>query len=66
MSRLGIDRIVISRILNHADKGVTARYDRYGRDPEMVAAMERWDRRLREIIEGGKPAEVVELRGRRP
>jgi integrase len=66
MARLGIDRIVISRILNHADSGVTARYDRYGRDIEMVEAMERWDRRLREIIDGGKSADVVELRGRRP
>jgi len=65
LARLGIDRIVISRILNHADSGVTARYDRYGRDVEMVEAMDRWDCRLREIIEG-RSAEVVELRGRRP
>jgi integrase len=62
LAKLGSDRVVISRILNHTDSGVTARYDRYGRDIEMVEAMERWDRRLREIIDGGKPADVVELR----
>ena len=65
LGRLNVDRIVISRILNHADSGVTARYDRYGPDIEMVEAMDRWDCRLREIIEG-KQADVVELRGRRP
>jgi integrase len=66
LARLGVDRIVISRILNHADSGVTARYDRYGRDIEMVEAMERWNRRLREIVDGDKSADVVQLRGRQP
>jgi integrase len=58
MARLGVDRIVISKVLNHADGGVTARYDRYGRDTEMVAAVEKWDARLRQII-NQQPADVV-------
>jgi integrase len=67
LARLGTDRITVSRILNHAAEDVTGRhYDRYGRDIEMVEAMDRWDRRLREITDGGRQADVVELRGRHP
>jgi integrase len=67
LGRLNVDRVTIAKILNHSDgASVTARYDRYGRDVEMAAAMDGWDRRLREIVDGGKSADVVELRGRRP
>ena len=49
---VGIDRLVVSKLLNHAEGGVTKIYDRYTADPERVAAMERWANRLREIISG--------------
>jgi integrase len=52
LGRLGVDRLVISRILSHVDGGVTARYDRYGRDEEMAKAMDLWGQKLREIITG--------------
>jgi integrase len=52
LGKLGVDRLVISRILSHVDGGVTARYDRYGRDEEMAAAMDLWGQKLREIITG--------------
>jgi integrase len=49
---LGVDRLVVSKLLNHAEAGVTKIYDRYAADPEKSAAMERWANRLREIISG--------------
>ena len=47
---LGVDRLVVSKLLNHAEGGVTKTYDRWAADPEKAAAMERWANRLREII----------------
>jgi integrase len=47
---LGIDRLIVSKLLNHAEGGVTKIYDRWAADPEKTAAMERWASRLREII----------------
>jgi integrase len=58
---VGIDRLVVSKLLNHTEAGVTHIYDRYGADPEKAAAMERWANRLREIISGGPAANVVQL-----
>ena len=47
---LGIDRLIVSKLLNHAEGGITRIYDRYTADLEKTAAMERWANRLREII----------------
>ncbi len=47
---LGVDRLVVSKLLNHAEAGITKVYDRYSADAEKTAAMERWANRLREII----------------
>jgi integrase len=59
---LGVDRLVVSKLLNHAEGGVTRIYDRYTADPEKTAAMERWANRLREIIGGAAGENVVQLR----
>jgi integrase len=59
---LGIDRLVVSKILNHAEGGVTRLYDRYSADPEKTAALERWANRLRAIIAGETDPKVVNLR----
>ena len=59
---LGIDRLVVSKLLNHAEGGVTKIYDRYTADPEKAAAMERWANRLREIISGAPADNVVQMR----
>jgi integrase len=59
---LGVDRVVVSKLLNHAEAGVTKIYDRYAADPEKTAAMERWANRLREIISGTDTDNVVQLR----
>jgi integrase len=62
MRSLGVDRLVVSKLLNHSEAGVTHIYDRYSADPEKAAAMERWANRLREIT-GGAPADnVVQMR----
>ena len=64
MRSLGVDRVVVDKILNHADGGIIRVYDRWSADPEKTAALERWANRLREII-GGEPVEkVVQMRKR--
>jgi integrase len=52
MRSLGVDRLVVSKILGHAEGGVTRIYDRYAVDTEKAAALERWANRLRAIVEG--------------
>jgi integrase len=59
---LGVDRLVVSKLLNHAKAGITKVYDRYSADAEKNAAMERWASRLREIISGATPNNVVQMR----
>src|SRR5579872_974 len=53
MARLGVDRIVIAKILNHADREVTAIYDRHRYDEEKRRALQLWAERLLIIV---KPA----------
>ena len=59
---IGIDRLVVSKLLNHAEAGMTYIYDRYTADPEKAAAMERWANRLREIISGAPAGNVVQIK----
>jgi integrase len=59
---LGVDRLVVSKLLNHAEAGTTKIYDRYAADPEKTAAMERWANRLREIISGVPAGNVVQMK----
>ena len=61
MTALGINRLVVSKILNHVDNSVTAIYDRHGYDAEKRQALEAWGRRLQEIIEGRPADNVVPL-----
>jgi integrase len=55
MTSIGISRLVVSKILNHAEPGVTAVYDRHSYDSEKRAALAAWGVRLEEII--GRPTE---------
>ena len=64
MRELGVDRLTVSKVLNHSESGVTKVYDRYAADPEKRRALERWSHRLETLLrpkDGG--AEVVSLRG---
>lgn len=54
----GVGRLTISKILNHAERTVTAVYDRHSYDAEKAAALTWWDARLKAIIEK-KTAAVV-------
>jgi integrase len=61
MRSIGVDRLVVSKLLNHAEAGITRIYDRYSSDPEKAAAMERWSNRLIEIIKNNPVENVVLL-----
>ena len=54
MAALGINRLVISKILNHVETNVTAIYDRHGYDAEKRHALEAWAAHLEGIL-SGKP-----------
>jgi integrase len=48
----GVARLVVSKILNHVETGVTAVYDRHGYDLEKRAALDFWGKRLDQIVSG--------------
>ncbi|MBW1992682.1 MAG: tyrosine-type recombinase/integrase, partial [Deltaproteobacteria bacterium] len=54
MTGMGIPRLVVSKILNHVERGVTAVYDRYSYDREKRQALEAWGRKLQSIIGGAE------------
>ena len=51
LSKLGVDRFLIQRIINHSDKSVTAIYDRYSYINEKREALQKWADKLDDIIE---------------
>lgn len=54
----GVPRLVVSKILNHVETGVTAVYDRHSYDPEKRAALDYWGNRLEQILNAA-PARVL-------
>jgi len=50
MTSMGIARLVVSKILNHAESGVTAVYDRHSYDNEKRQALNAWSAHLRQIL----------------
>lgn len=50
MASLGINRLVISKILNHVEQSVTSIYDRYGYDTEKRQALDTWSHHLSKIL----------------
>jgi integrase len=59
MASGGIPRLTISKILNHAESGVTAVYDRHGYDPEKRAALDWWALKLQAILENKDAGKVL-------
>ena len=57
---MGIPRLTVSKILNHAERSVTSVYDRHSYDKEKLQALEIWGRKLDSIITGEK-GKIVEL-----
>jgi integrase len=60
MTGMGISRLVVSKILNHVETGITAVYDRHAYDAEKRTALESWAVKLGDILEGRK-AKVLPL-----
>ena len=56
--------MVVSKILNHVESGVTAVYDRHGYDAEKRAALDFWGRHLEAIVKGKGRAKVLPFRAR--
>ncbi len=50
MTSMGISRLVVAKLLNHVESGVTAIYDRHSYDGEKREAMELWGSTLEEIL----------------
>ena len=50
MTRAKIPRLIVAKILNHVDGGVTAVYDRNSYDEEKREALEVWEIKLKKII----------------
>lgn len=66
LTGLGVPRLVVSKILNHVETGITAVYDRHSYDAEKRAALFKWDARLAAIL-ADKPytgAKVIAMAGR--
>lgn len=63
MARAGVTRETISQVLNHVDRGSrsTSTYDRYSYDREKRAAIQKWTRRLVDIISKTAKATVVKF-----
>jgi integrase len=59
MTSGGVPRLVVSKILNHVERGVTAVYDRHSYDGEKRAALDWWDVKLRAIFENKDDARVL-------
>ena len=50
MAGMGVPRLVISKILNHVESGVTRVYDRHSYDKEKQEALDAWGARLVRIV----------------
>jgi hypothetical protein len=49
---MGIPRLVIGKILNHVERGITKVYDRYSYDKAKQEALNAWGKRLAQIVSG--------------
>lgn len=58
MASMGIQRLVISKILNHVESGVTAVYERHSYDAEKRQALDTWAERLGVILKTKKDETV--------
>ena len=63
MAALGINRLVISKILNHVETNLTAIYDRHAYDVEKRHALEAWATHLEGILSGKPKADTRGVAG---
>ena len=50
LTSLGFPRLTVSKVLNHAESGVTRVYDRHSYDAEKREALEAWGRKVKELV----------------
>jgi hypothetical protein len=53
MTGAGVPRFTVERVLGHTDRTLAATYDRYDYAAEKRNALNRWAKRLREILATG-------------
>ena len=63
--KLGIARDVVQRLLNHAEEGVTAVYDRHDLLPELRTALDKWSEEMCRITEQPPPEVKAVALGRK-
>jgi integrase len=61
MTSMGIPRLVVSKILNHVESGVTRVYDRHSYDAEKRQALEAWGRKVLALVTGER-GKIIPLR----
>lgn len=61
MTRLGVPRLVVGKILGHADTDVTGRYDKHAYDREKRGALEKWAAELERIRSEKKTAKAAKV-----
>ena len=64
LAKLGTDRIIISKVLNHAEGGVTGIYDRHAYEAQKRHALEAWGKYLIATISNEAQNNVLQLRAR--
>lgn len=62
MTSMGISRFIVKKILNHADKDVTAVYDRHSYDKEKRFALDAWGAELSRILDKEKSSNVLVMK----
>ena len=50
MTSLGTPRLVVSKILNHVESSITSIYDKHSYDKEKREAMDKWSKKLKQIL----------------
>jgi integrase len=55
MAAMGVSRLVVAKVLNHTESGITAVYDRHSYDQEKRQALDAWGRKLESIVTGRTP-----------
>ena len=62
MTKLGVPRLHVEKVLNHSTGDIAEVYDRHDYLPEKRAALERWGEHLRAIVEGREQTVVPMVR----
>ena len=63
MAGAGVSRLVVSKVLNHVERGVTAIYDRASYDREKRQALDTWAQSLTTILTNASQTATA-VRGR--